>query len=150
MRNESYAFFFAKKVERRGKMERTLKSLAKEAKMRMKKGFWQQTEENLNRERTHAKEQGIGASKMERYFAQKVTTQIKGELPDEFYLKVKELLLTEGEVSNAIGRLTDKAYYDTLSYEEKQRYTLELSSRYLRALEKFKREYEFEIKGRKA
>lgn len=131
-------------------MERTLKMLAKEAKMRMKKGFWKECEQELDVERTHAKEQGINESKMERYFQEKVTTKIKGETPDEFYLKVKELLLSEGEVSDAIGRLTDKEYYNTLSYSEKQRYNLELSEKYLRALERFKREYEFEIKGRKA
>ncbi len=131
-------------------MERTLKMLAKEAKMRMKKGFWKECEQELDVERTHAKEQGINESKMERYFQEKVTTKIKGETPDEFYLKVKELLMSEGEVSDAIGRLTDKEYYNTLSYSEKQRYNLELSEKYLRALERFKREYEFEIKGRKA
>jgi len=129
-------------------MERTLKMLAKEAKMRMKKGFWKQCERELESERSHAKEHGINESKMERYFAEKVTTKIRGDSPDDFYLKVKELLLSEGEVSDAIGRLTDKTYYETLSYSEKQRYTLELSERYLRALERFKREYEFEIKGR--
>ena len=81
---------------------------------------------------------------MEQYFKGKVTGRIKGEAPDEFYLKVKKLLLEEGEVSDAIGRLTDKEYYDTLSYEEKQRYTLELSGKYLKALERFKREEQFE------
>lgn len=131
-------------------MERTLKSLAREAKQRMKKGFWKECEEELNSERTHAKEQGINESKMERYFTQKVTDKIKGEQTDDFYLKVRELLLTEGEVSDAIGRLTDKEYYESLSYSEKQRYTLDLSEKYLRALERFKREYEFEIKGRKS
>jgi hypothetical protein len=40
--------------------------------------------------------------------------------------------------------LTDKEYYATLSYEEKQRYTLNLSEKYLRALERFREEYEFE------
>ena len=129
-------------------MERTLKTLAKEAKMRMKKGFWQECEEKLDSERTHAKEQGINESKMERYFQQKVVTEIRGETPDEFYLKVRDLLLSEGEVSDAIGRLTDKEYYATLSYSEKQRYMLELSEKYLKALERFKREYEFELKGR--
>lgn len=129
-------------------MERTLKTLAKEAKMRMKKGFWTQCRQELEGERTHAKEQGINESKMERYFQEKVTTRIKGESPDEFYLKVKELLLSEGEVSDAIGRLTDREYYNTLTYSEKQRYTLDLSEKYLRALERFKKEYEFEIKGR--
>ena len=71
-------------------MEKTLKTLAKEAKARMKKGFWQQCQEDLESERTHAKEQGINERKMERYFQQKVTTQIKGEVPDDFYLKVRK------------------------------------------------------------
>ena len=129
-------------------MEKTLKTLAKEAKLRMKKGFWKQCEEELESERTRAKESGINESKMERYFAEKVTTKIRGDSPDEFYLRVRDLLLAEGEVSDAIGRLTDTEYYMSLSYAEKQRYTLELSERYLRALERFKREYEFEFKGR--
>ena len=129
-------------------MEKTLKTLAKEAKLRMKKGFWKECEEQLQSERLHSKENGINESKMERYFAEKVTTQIRGDSPDEFYLKVRDMLLTEGEVSDAIGRLTDQEYYMSLSYAEKQRYTLELSEKYLRALERFKREYEFEIRGR--
>ncbi len=130
-------------------MERSLKSLAREAKTRMKKGFWKECEQRLQEERSHAKAQGINENKAERYFQEKVEASIKGESPDEFYLKVKALLLSEGEVSDAIGRLTDKEYYDTLSYAERQRYSLELSEKYLRALERFKREYEFEIKGRK-
>ena len=130
-------------------MEKTLKTLAKEAKLRMKKGFWKQCEEELESERLHAKENGINESKMERYFTEKLTTKIRGESPDEFYLKVRDMLLAEGEVSDAIGRLTDKEYYMSLSYAEKQRYTLELSEKYLQALERFKREYEYEIKGRK-
>ena len=127
-------------------MERTVKTLAKEAKMRMKKGFWKQCEKELENERSRAKERGINESKMERYFAEKVTTKIRGESPDEVYLKVRDLLLSEGEVSDAIGRLTDREYYETLSYSDKQRYTLELSEKYLRALERFKREYEFELR----
>ena len=116
-------------------MERSLKMLAKEAKRRMKRGFWQECDRKLAEERSHAKAQGINENKLEE--------------PDGFYLRVKQLLLEEGEVSDAIGRLTDRAYYETLSYAEKQRYNLELSERYLHALERFKREYEFEIKGRK-
>ena len=127
-------------------MDRTLKTLAKEAKSRMKKGFWQQCERDLDESRDIAREQGISESKMERYFAEKVKTSVRGETPDEFYLRVKEMLMTDGEVSDAIGRLTDKEYYMSLSYSERQRYTLELSEKYLHALERFKREYEFELK----
>ncbi len=128
-------------------MERTLKTLAKEAKMRMKKGFWENCERELDARRRDARAQGISESKMERYFVGKVTDTIRGETPDAFYLKVKKLLLEEGEVSDAIGRLTDKAYYATLSYEEKQRYNLELSEKYLEALKRFRREYPFEKNG---
>lgn len=130
-------------------MEQSLKLLAKEAKRRLKSGFWAECHRQLSNERTYARESGMNEGKVERYFAEKVSTQIKGEKEDDFYLKVKELILSEGEVSDAIGRLTDREYYDSLDYTQKQRYTLELSERYLRALERFKREYEYEIKGRK-
>ena len=70
-----------------------------------------------------------------------------GEKEDEFYLKVKKMLDSEGEVSDAIGRLTDKQYFDTLSYEEKQRYTLELSNKYLAALQKYRKEKLFGSDG---
>ena len=112
--------------------------------MRMKRGFWEKCERDLEECRRDARAQGISESKMERYFVGKVSDAIRGETPDDFYLKVKKLLLEEGEVSDAIGRLTDRAYYDSLSYEEKQRYTLELSEKYLEALKRFRRECEFE------
>jgi hypothetical protein len=91
-----------------------------------------------------ARAQGFTESKAERYFAAQVSKKIAGKEEDEFYLRVKEMLLSDGEVSNAIGRLTDKEYYQTLSYEEKQRYNLSLSEKYLRALERFRREFPFE------
>ena len=59
---------------------------------------------------------------------------------EEFYQRVKKLLTEEGEVPNALGRLTDFAYYKTLSYEEQQRYNLNLSEKYLQAVERFRRE----------
>ena len=143
-------FLFAKFVEEEADMEKTLKMLAKEAKMRMKKGFWKKCEEELDVSRSLARDMGMSESKMERYFQEKVEKSIRGDAPDEFYLKVRDMLLSEGEVSDAIGRLTDMDYYNSLSYSERQRYTLELSERYLRALERFKREYEFELKGKKS
>ena len=117
---------------------------ARRAKMRMKNGFWSQCKESMDEHLQQAREQGFNESKAGKFFTQRVSAQIAGEKEDEFYLKVKRMLLEEGEVSNAIGRLTDKPYYDSLSYEEKQRYTLNLSEKYLRALEKFRRECEFE------
>ena len=121
----------------------TLREEARRAKSRIKTGFWAQCQENMDEQKEKAREQGLNESKVGRFFAAQVTAQIEGKKEDEFYLKVKQMLLTEGEVSDAIGRLTDKEYYATLTYEEKQRYTLNLSEKYLRALERFRAEYEF-------
>lgn len=122
----------------------TLKEEARKAKSRLKKGFWTDCKEDMDERLEKARALGVNESKAGRYFAEQVTKQIAGEKEDAFYLRVKEMLLSDGEVSDAIGRLTDKPYFDTLSYEEKQRYTLSLSERYLRALERFRRECEFE------
>ena len=121
----------------------SLREEARRAKRRIKTGFWTECQENMDEQLLKAREQGLNESKVGRFFAAQVTAQIEGKQEDEFYLKVKQMLLTEGEVSDAIGRLTDKEYYATLSYEEKQRYTLNLSEKYLRALERFRAEYEF-------
>ena len=112
--------------------------------MRMKSGFWAETDAERERKIEKAREHGLNESKAGRYFAAQVSAQIEGRKEDEFYLRVKKILLTEGEVSDAIGRLTDKDVYATLSYEEKQRYTLALSEKYLRALERFRAEGEFD------
>lgn len=130
--------------------QRTLRGLARQAKNRMKNGFWDECKDDLNAQMEKAKEQGLNESKAGRYFKSRVSAALAGEKEDAFYLKVKALLTSEGEVSDAIGRLTDHEYYDALSYEEKQRYTLELSEKYLRALERFRRESEFELSAEKA
>ena len=124
---------------------RTLREEARLAKKRVKSGFWDACQEDISEKKEKAREHGINESKVGRYFKTQVTAKIEGRKEDDFYVKVKEMLLKEGEVSDAIGRLTDKEYFATLSYEEKQRYTLALSEKYLRALERFRREYELEI-----
>ena len=135
--------------EKRKGEERTLRAEARLAKTRLKNGFWLECKEDMQENLQRARSQGMNESKAGRYFAAQVSRQIAGEKEDAFYLKVKEMLLTQGEVSDAIGRLTDRAYYETLTYEEKQRYTLSLSERYLRALERFRREYAFDsLSGR--
>ena len=131
--------------EKRSTSERTLREEARLAKVRIKSGFWTECKENMDEQMEKAREHGFNESKAGRYFKTQVEAKIEGKKEDEFYLRVKEMLISEGEVSDAIGRLTDKAYYDTLTYEEKQRYTLTLSERYLRALERFRAECEFDI-----
>lgn len=122
-----------------------IKNLAHAAKQRLKNNFWEDCKKNIDAGAVQAKELGLNEVKIKSTLQTRLKSEIKGEKQDEFYLKVKALLDREGEVSDAIGRLTDKEYYETLSYEEKQRYNLTLSSKYLRALEKYRKEKELGI-----
>jgi len=127
--------------------EKTLKQYAKEAKKRLKQGFWQSYKKGLDTELKRAKEEGISETSVKEYYTKRVTEDIKLKKNDdeEFYRKVKEILDRDGEVSDAIGRLTDKTLFDTLSYDEKQRYTLSLSERYLKAVERYRKEKEINL-----
>lgn len=119
-----------------------LKLMAKAAKNRLKNNYWADCKENYKKNSIEAKNKGLSEIKMKSSFKSRVKSEIKGEKQDDFYLKVKSILQAEGEVSDAIGRLTDKEYYASLSYEEKQRYNLELSSKYLAALQRYRKEKE--------
>lgn len=135
----------SKKGEKMGQNAgKSLRTLARQAKCRMKENFWESYKREQAEKLKIAKANGANTQEAERFFVHEVERKIRGEDEvDEFYERVKELLLKEGEVSDAIGRLTDRTLYDSLSYTEKQRYTLALSERYLRALERFKRECVF-------
>lgn len=128
---------------------KSLKQYCREAKKRLKAGFWQNYKKDLNEGMERAQKAGISASKVKQYYVERITENLRnsGEEKEEFYLKVKKLLEEEGEVPNAIGRLTDVEYFNSLSYEEKQRYTLSLSEKYLQAVERYRKEKLLEIKG---
>ena len=125
---------------------KSFKTAAKEAKQRLKNGFWDGFREEKKKGVQRAMEEGLNASRVELYFQNKVQSDIRGRKDEEelFYQKVKNILLSEGEVSDAIGRLTDKNYFNSLDYVQKQRYILKLSEQYLSALTRFRREIEFE------
>ena len=120
----------------------SLKSAARQAKQRLRTDFWGKCQSDITATTMEAERMGRNAGKVKSSLYTKVKSVIKGETPDEFYIKVKTLLDEHGEVSDAIGRLTDKEYFATLGYEERQRYTMELSAKYLAALEKYRREKE--------
>ena len=126
---------------------KSLKQYCKEAKKRLKSGFWQNYQKNLDEQLARAEQCGISSSKVKEYYTYRITEDIRNTKDEfeDFYKKVKKLLDEEGEVSNAIGRLTDKEYFETLSYDERQRYTLSLSEKYLRAVERYKTEKEIGI-----
>ena len=115
-------------------------NLARAAKKRLKSNFWTECQRHMDEKTAKAKSEGMSEIKVKSTIKGKVKKEISGEKHDEFYLKVKKLLDEEGEVSDAIGRLTDREVYDKLSYEEKQRYNLQLSAKYLEALSKYRAE----------
>ena len=120
---------------------KSFRTIARQAKCRIKENFWESYRAEQEEKRKIAEEKGWSRQETQQYFAKELQRTLDGEeRVDPFYEQVKELLLKEGEVSDAIGRLTDRKLYDSLSYTEKQRYTLELSEKYLRALERFRRE----------
>lgn len=124
-----------------------IKVMARAAKQRLKTNFWEECKRNLDEGAAFAREAGLNETKVKSSLCGKVKKEIKGGSvrEDGFYLKVKTLLDAEGEVSDAIGRLTDKEVYEALSYEEKQRYNLSLSAKYLQALERYRKEKEIGI-----
>ncbi len=119
-----------------------IKTIAKQAKRRLGTDFWRRCKEDVDTTAREAEKNGKNAGKVKSHLYDKVKSVIRGEAEDEFYLKVKKLLDEYGETSDAIGRLTDREYFNTLSYEERQRYTMELSGKYLAALEKYRKEKE--------
>ena len=125
---------------------KTLKEYAKEAKARMKSSFWQDYKNRVETQIEKAEEDGVSRSKVVEYYQSKAAVTIRGvnSQDEEFYLKVKEILIAYGDVSDAIGRLTDKEYFATLSYDQRQRYTLELSEKYVKAKERYYNELKFE------
>ena len=117
-----------------------IKNMAHAAKQRLKNNYWEECKRNIEAGASLARTMGLNEDRVKSTMHTRVQSEIKGEKQDEFYLQVKALLDSEGEVSDAIGRLTDREYFETLSYEEQQRYTLTLSAKYLKALEKYRRE----------
>ena len=126
--------------------EKTLKDYAKEAKKRLKSNFWQDYKSKVTLESERAEEIGESKSKIVEYYQSKVAVSIRGvkSEDEEFYKRVKALIDTYGDVSDALGRLTDKDYFNSLSYDGRQKYMLELSKKYRIAKERYYSELKFE------
>ncbi|MBP5372715.1 MAG: hypothetical protein J6Y44_00830 [Clostridia bacterium] len=125
------------------KGEKSLKILAKEAKNRLKNGFWEKYKDNVVDSFEKAKAEGVDASRVIGYYEAKVSSVKITDESEIFYSKVKKLLEEYGERGNIISMLIDYSVYDSLSYEKTQKYVLELSEKYRKALERYKREKSF-------
>ena len=63
---------------------KSFKSIAKEAKNRLKSGFWENCKDEWADERERARRAGVSESRAGHYFAGKVTCTIKGGDDDAF------------------------------------------------------------------
>lgn len=113
-------------------LQKDFKQAGKEAKKRLKSGFWANYGEKIAKSTENTKREGVSISKVVEYYESKTENKKKSE--DKFYLKVCELVKKEGEVGDAIGRLIDHDEFDALTYDGKQKYILELSEKYRKAL----------------
>lgn len=122
---------------------KSIKSAAKEAKMRLKNRFWEDYKKEVDCGIKTATDEGLACSGVKRYFKDLVIKNLMGvkKEDEDFYFVVKEMLDKEGALpSNALDRLMDKDVFFKLSYEEKERYLFRLSQKYLSAIERYERE----------
>ena len=120
--------------------ERSIKSVAKEAKKRMKNKFWEDYKKEVASGVKTAEQEGLATSGVENYFKNLVVKSLRGvsKADEDFYTKVKDMLDAEGErPSDAIARLTDEEEFARLTYPEKERYLFRLSEKYLKAVERY-------------
>lgn len=97
---------------------KSIKSAAKEAKMRLKSRFWQDYKRDLDEGVKIAKEEGIGESGVKTYFKNKVVKNVRGtsEEEEKFYSQVKEMLDKKGSrPSDALDLLMNKREFLSLA-----------------------------------
>ena len=125
--------------------EKDVKTLAKEAKQRLKSGFWEKYKAEVVNSSQKARSEGVAESVVINYYQQKNAPIVKKAVDKShtFYEKVKAVLDEKGQVGNIISLLIDHSVFDGLSYEGKQKYILELSNKYLEALDRYNAEKRF-------
>ena len=125
--------------------EKNLKTVAKEAKQRLKSGFWEKYKSDVRASSQKARSEGVSESVVISYYQKKSAAVVKKAVTDDesFYEKVRAILETKGQVGNILALLIDHEEFDELSYDQKQKYLLELSGRYLKALERYNAEKRF-------
>ena len=119
---------------------KSIKSVAKEAKMRLKNRFWEDYKKEVACSVKTASEEGLAQSGVESYFKKLVIKSVMGasEEEEKFYAKVKQMLDSAGcRPHDALDRLMDKELFDGLSYADKERYLFRLAKKYGEALSRY-------------
>ena len=124
---------------------KAFKTLAKEAKIRFKNGYWQ--EFCTNKQKIISK--GILEGKNEEELSKSIIRQAKNDIKktfnhqtddDIFYGEVCELLSSDEIIFNPIKRLINHSIYDNLCQQEKSAYILNLTSKFQQMRERYYKE----------
>lgn len=128
------------------------KSIAKEAKNRLKNGFWDKVEEEKIKAIEVAKQSGKNVVQAESTFMKNLANKIKNDaigIPlseDEvFYQKVCKIMEADEVITNPLSHLIDHSVYDNLGERGKQSYILKLSGRFAEMKRKYKKEHDIDI-----
>ena len=121
--------------------EKTVKGLGREAKERLKNGFWEKNKDEVITKMDEYKLSGVSYKEAFALYEtrNREVAAACGE-NESFYRKVKKILDETGETSDILDRLIDRKQFENLSYEGKQKYLLGLSEKYRAALARYKRE----------
>ncbi|MBE5742869.1 MAG: hypothetical protein E7360_06125 [Clostridiales bacterium] len=127
---------------------KSIKSAAKEAKLRLKNRFWEDYKKEVDSGVKTAEEEGISSSGVKKYFRNLVIKNLMGvsEEEEKFYIKVRDMLDVEKSLPNdALDKLMDKNEFNSLSYEARERYLFKLAEKYLKAVDRYKKERGIEL-----
>jgi len=130
----------------------TLKDYAKEAKARMKSGFWEEVKEQRQRDVKRAAEQGKSTDVVFKEYREILTRKIfetESKEDEILYARICELLSQNKVIINPIGLLADKEKMKQMSESAKQQYIFELSAKFKQMKERYYQERELMLVSKK-
>lgn len=118
-----------------------IKYYAKLAKERMKSGFWQDAQKELQQQKQVAATMGVDCAQASKNahdrIVHKITSPESYVEEQQFYEKVVAIVTSKTVITNPLSILADKEHMATLTAHEKQAYLLKLSSKYQQAVERY-------------
>ncbi|MFR5987642.1 MAG: hypothetical protein ACLUG1_00195 [Christensenellales bacterium] len=119
------------------------KAYAKQAKKRLKEGFWSDVKNQRNYFELVAATNGGSADFAVNRQMQALKNQLynrEHSAEEEFYRRVCGILSGDEVVTNPIARLMDSEAASQMSPQQKNTYMLQLSAKYQRAVERYENE----------
>ena len=128
----------------------TIKEYAKEAKARLKSGFWEEVIAKRAQDVKTAVNQGKNSDVVFCEYREVLKRKLfdgDSEEDEIFYKKVCELLSGDKVVINPIGELADKQKMQEMNESSRQQYIFELSKKFKKMKDRFYSEREINCHG---